>query len=281
MRLSLGTLNRTPRKSGVSDRVVAEERRQSILDLLSHQSFASIAEVMQLTHSSEATARRDLVLLESQGSLHRTRGGARVITRQSSLDEEFEIRRGRDRREKLLVGKLAVDRIPEGATIFLNDGSSTYAMAQWLSRRSLTVITSGLNIAQFLSAFSKIEVIVIGGSLRGTSFGTDGPLAVDAIGVLHADVAAIGVDGVTMDGGVRSNSVEDAAVARAMSRHADRTVVLASSGKVGRDARVRILDWSEVDELVATSLPSDFREALKSAGVDFVFPTDDQVASAQ
>jgi DeoR family transcriptional regulator of aga operon len=263
----------------LGNRVVAEERRQSILDLLSHQGFASMAEVMQLTGASEATVRRDLVFLERGGGLERTRGGAKAIARQSSLDEQFEIRRRRDRREKRVLGKLAAGRIPEGATVFLNDGSSTYALAQSLTHRRLTVITSGLNIAQYLSAFSTIEVIVIGGSLRGASFGTDGPLAVDAIGVLHADLALIGVDGVTLSGGARSNSIEDAAVARAMCRNAERSVVLASSSKVDRDARIRIVNWAEVDELVATSLPLEFRESLRGEGVYVTLPLGPDEAS--
>ena len=257
----------------MSDRVVPEERRQTILDLLTHQGFASMAEVMDVTGASEATARRDLVLLERNGDLVRIRGGAKAVTRRTTLDEQFAIRRARDRREKRAVAKLAAGHLADGATIFLNDGSSTYALAQWLVDRRLTVVTSGLNIAQFLSACPSIEVIVVGGSLRGTSFGTVGPLAVDAIGVFHADVALIGADGITPRGGVRSNSIEDAGVARAMCAHAARAVVLASPSKIGRDARIQIVGWAEVDELVATSLPSEFLEALRTEEVQVTLPS--------
>jgi DeoR/GlpR family transcriptional regulator of sugar metabolism len=256
----------------VDDRVVGEERRQRILDVLTHQGFASLSEVMELTRASEATARRDLVLLERQGDLVRTRGGAKAISRPTTLEERFEMRRRRDRREKRLIAKLAAERIPDGATLFLNDGSSTYALAQSLLNRRLTVITSGLNIAQYLSATPATQVIVIGGSLRGTSFGTDGPLAVAAVTELHADLAVLGVDGITLEGGARANGLENAAVARAMKDHAARTIVLASPSKVGRDARMRIASWAEVDELVGASLPADFREALGAHGVNLVLP---------
>ena len=179
-------------------RPVAEERRRRIEELLRRQAVASLGEVMETTGASEATARRDLVLLERLGLLARTRGGARAVQRHSTLEEEFEIRRSRDRREKRLIGQRAAELVDDGMTLFLTDGTSAYALAQCLVHRHLTVITGALNIAQLLAGSAGIEVIVVGGQLRATSFGTTGPLSVDTIRSLHADVACIGADGVTV-----------------------------------------------------------------------------------
>ena len=178
------------------------------------------------------------------------------MRRRTSLEDEFEIRQSRDRREKRLIGQTAAELLTDGMTVFLNDGTSAYALAQCLVRRRLTVVTSALNIAQLLAGCSGIELLVIGGRLRRTSFGTTGPMAADAIGGLHADVALIGADGITLDEGVRAFSIDDAAVVRAMSAHASRTVVLASPVKIGVVGRARMLDWSQVDELVSVRLPA-------------------------
>jgi DeoR/GlpR family transcriptional regulator of sugar metabolism len=61
-------------------------------------------------------------------------------------------------------------------------------------------------------------------------------------GRLHADVAFINADGITISGGVRDFSLDDAASARAMSENSGSTVALASPGKIGYEARVRVLD---------------------------------------
>jgi DeoR/GlpR family transcriptional regulator of sugar metabolism len=262
------------RNSGpASHRPVAEERRQRIRDLFRRQAIASLSEVMQVTGASEATARRDLALLEGQGVVSRTRGGARAIRRQSTLEEEFEIRQSRDRREKRLIGQRAAELLTDGMSVFLNDGTTAYALAQCIVGRRLTIVTSALNIAELLAGSAAIEVFVIGGRLRATSFGTTGPMAADAIAALHADVAVIGADGITLDGGVRAFSIDDAAVVRAMSAHASQTVVLASPVKVGVEGRVRMVDWPEVDELVTTSLPGEFADGLKQRGVRVIAAT--------
>jgi DeoR/GlpR family transcriptional regulator of sugar metabolism len=257
----------------LSQRLVADERRQQIRDLLRRQGIASLAEVMLATQASEATVRRDLSLLERGGFLARTRGGARAVRQHTTLEEEFEIRQGRDRREKRLIGQLAAELVTDGATLFLTDGTTAYALAQCIVHRRLTVVTSALNIAQLLAGCAGIEVIVIGGRLRATSFGTTGPLSVDTISVVHADMAFIAADGVTLAGGVRAHSIDDAAVARAMSASAAQTVVLASSSKIGLDARMRVVDWPQVDALVTTPPPEEFADGLRRRGVCVVVAT--------
>lgn len=254
-------------------RFVADERRQQIRDLLRRQGIASLSEAMQVTGASEATVRRDLAFLERGGFLARTRGGARAVRQPTTLEEEFEIRQSRDRREKRLIGQRTAELLTDGLTVFLTDGTTAYALAQCIVHRRLTVVTSGLNIAQLLAGSAGIEVIVIGGRLRATSFGTTGPLSVDAIGSLRADVALICADGITLTGGVRAHSIDDAAVARAMSASASQTVVLASGAKIGLEARMRVIDWPQVDELVTTTLPCEFADGLERLGVHTVVAT--------
>ena len=260
-------------ESAAGRRPVAEERRRRIEELLRRQAVASLGEVMEATGASEATARRDLVLLERLGLLARTRGGARAVQRHSTLEEEFEIRRSRDRREKRLIAQRAAELIDDGMTLFLTDGTTAFALAQCLVHRHLTVITGALNIAQLLAGSAGIEVIVVGGQLRATSFGTTGPLSVDTIRALHADVAFIGADGVTVEGGVRDFSLDDAAAARAMSESSSRTVVLASPAKIGFAARVRVVDWPSVETLVAATLPPEFAEGIGRRGVAVAYAT--------
>jgi DeoR/GlpR family transcriptional regulator of sugar metabolism len=50
-------------------------------------------------------------------------------------------------------------------------------------------------------------------------------------------------------------------------------MVLASPAKVGREAWVQIFDWSQVDELVASSLPVEFREGLSQYGTHVTVST--------
>jgi len=267
-------------KRSADGRLVAEDRRRRMEELLRRQGVASLSEFIEVSGASEATVRRDLRLMERLGRLARTRGGARAVQRHSTLEEEFEIRQSRDRREKRLIAQRALRLIDDGTTLFLNDGTTAYAFAQCLVHRHLTIVTGSLNIAQLLAGSAGIEVIVVGGLLRATSFGTTGPLSVDTIRTLHADVAVIAPDGVTAEGGARMFSLDDAASARAMSESSGRTIVLASPAKVGVPARVQAIPWSKVDSFVGVRLASAFAEELRRHGTDVleVEPRPGQVA---
>ncbi len=258
--------------SVIRTRMHADERRELIVDLLREQGFATLSEIMRVARTSEATTRRDLVELEREGIAVRSRGGAKAVRHPSTLEENFEMRRRRDRREKRIIGRLAVDLLEDGATVFLNDGSTAFAAAQCMVRRRLTVITSALNIAQFLAPSETITVLVVGGLFRETSFGMIGPMAVGAISELHADAAVLGIDGITADGGVFLRNIDDAAIARAMSANADCTTILASPQKIGRSALAHVADWSDVDHLAAAALPPGMKEHVCRCGVSVVLP---------
>jgi DeoR/GlpR family transcriptional regulator of sugar metabolism len=248
------------------------ERLDRIVDLLAEQGLASLGEMRAVTGASEATARRDLDALAQSGLIERTRGGARLLQRGSSLDEAFERRRRRNARAKAAIAARAADDVPTGAALFLNDGSTMLAFAQELARRrlALTVATCGLNIAELLARQETFEVVVIGGSLRSSSFGTIGPLATEAIRTLHADFAFLGCDGFHRTQGVRSNSLHDAEVARAFASHADATVVLADASKSGNEARARSVGWDQVDRLVTDAQDEELEKGLRLSATDLV-----------
>jgi DeoR/GlpR family transcriptional regulator of sugar metabolism len=234
----------------------SRERRAQILGLLGRQASASLTDIQQVTGGSVATTRRDLSELAEEGLIERTRGGARLIPRDSSLDEEFGRRQQRHARAKGEIAKAAAELVPTGASLFLNDGSTTLALAQELTNRDLKlwIATSALNIAELLARNGANEVVVIGGSLRRTSFGTIGPLATNALDQLHADLAFVGCDGIHLEDGPRSNSIYDAEVARTMTTHADRTVLLADASKLGHPSRCLIAPWDQIDHWITDRL---------------------------
>ncbi|MCK4602347.1 MAG: DeoR/GlpR transcriptional regulator, partial [Phycisphaerae bacterium] len=53
-----------------------EDRREKASQLLANQGFVSLAELVQYLGVSESTVRRDLEMLEEQGLIRRTHGGA-------------------------------------------------------------------------------------------------------------------------------------------------------------------------------------------------------------
>lgn len=237
----------------------SEERHAAILGLLGRQPTASLADLQETTGASIATTRRDLTELSDRGLLERTHGGARLIPRDSSLDEEFGRRQERHARAKGEIARAAADLVTPGSSLFLNDGSTTSALAQELNGRRLKlwVATCALNIAELLARDGDNEVVVIGGSLRRSSFGTIGPIATDTVAQLHADFAFLGCDGANLSDGPRSNSIYDAEVARAMVSRSERAVILADASKLKNSSRCLIAPWNRIHHWITDQLTPD------------------------
>ncbi|MCV7318882.1 DeoR family transcriptional regulator [Mycolicibacterium confluentis] len=243
-----------------------------LLELLSRQQFASLDEMQRATGASPPTIRRDLTLLERQGLLKRVRGGASPVAVSSTLDEAFDLRRRRNAREKGAIALAAATLVTNRTSILLNDGSTTLALAEELAARapSLWIATNGLNIGERLASVASFEVIVIGGALRASSFGTSGPLAAAAISQLSVDITFISCDGADLDLGVRSNSLQDAEIAAAMAKQARRVVVLADKSKIGQRAIAGTLGWSDVDILITNECDEQWRERLRDQRVEVI-----------
>lgn len=219
-----------------------------------------------VTGASAPTVRRDLTALEEQGLVRRQRGGATLQRTWSPIDESFDLRRRRNARAKSAIAAAAARLVGVNTAIFLGDGSTATALAEVLAQRGqpLWVATTGLNIAQRLSTVVGMEVIVVGGQLRGNSFGTVGPLATGALANLRADMAFLVPDWLDLSGPV-FNSLADAEVAEHMARRSDRTVILADSSKFAPGGSARILHWEQVDDLVTESIDPALVERLTKA----------------
>lgn len=239
-----------------------------MLALLQRRSPATLAEMQQATGSSPVTVRRDLNELEAQGLVHRVRGGAVLHASPSPLDEAFALRQHRDAAAKAAIAAAAADLVHEHSFVLLGDGTTTYALADELVRRAkpLMIATSAINIAARLAEVDHLEVLVLGGLLRGASYGTVGPLATAALGTLRADIAFISPDSLHPDGPV-FNSFADAEVTRLMMARASRRVVLAHSGKFLRGGAAQLMRWEEIDDLVTETVPDRLAEHLAEGKV--------------
>lgn len=232
-----------------------DERMAHILDLLDRQSTASLAEIQAITGPSAPTVRRDLNALEARGLLRRRRGGAILHGTANPIDEAFELRRRRNARAKAAIAVTAAKQVGTRTAIFLGDGSTATALAEVLIQRDepLWVATTALNIAQRFSTVDRIEVVVIGGQLRGSSYGTVGPLAIAGIANLRADIAFLVPDWLDLAGPV-FNNLADAEVAQHMARRSTRTIILADSSKYAPGGTAHMLTWHQADELITEAI---------------------------
>ena len=143
----------------MSDFIPTSERQKQILSLLTRQRRLSVTEIVKQFSISEATARRDLESLASQGKAQRVHGGV-ITVEQASPELPILERDSEQPEEKSRIGRAAASLIADKETVFLGSGTTVLEVARNLrNRKSLTVITNSLPVLNMLAGVKEITVI--------------------------------------------------------------------------------------------------------------------------
>ncbi|MFK8112636.1 MAG: DeoR/GlpR family DNA-binding transcription regulator [Rubripirellula sp.] len=249
--------------------VSTETRRQQLRDFVQSRGFASLGELAESLDVSESTIRRDLEQLEREGTARRTHGGV-FWTGESDTMQVFQTRRDDAWAAKEAIGAAAAAMIEDHDTILLDGGSTTYELARHLAGRPLQVVTNSLPVAHLLSSSESIDLVMIGGCVRGRTAVTIGPMADSMLHSINVGKAFLSVAGITDRGYFNSNMmlVESE---KAMMEAADQAIVVADSSKFGKVSLSRLCGLHEVHAVVSDSeVNSKWKEHLEMAEVQLV-----------
>lgn len=245
-------------------------RREQILESLRERGEVRIDDVVSAFGVSNATARRDLRLLERQGLALRRYGGA--TTPESSLYEaSFRERERAHVVQKRRIALAAIALARDAQTIALTGGTTTTAIARAMRGREVVIATNAVNIAMELARESQIRVHLTGGRLRGASYELVGSAAAQTLQGLNVDVAFIGVNGISVERGLTTVNEEEAEVNRAMVYAAQRCIVVADHSKLGKATLAQICPIDAVHVLVTDrEAMAEHVELFQRAGLEVV-----------
>jgi DeoR/GlpR family transcriptional regulator of sugar metabolism len=230
--------------------------------------------------ASVATIRRDLSVLEEEGLIRRTHGGA-IVEAPRGADQEFALRERVDAEAKRTIAKAAMRQIEPDTTIAINDGSTTLALAREIvaARIRLTVITPGVNVATLLAKSPSVAVYLLGGSLRHRTLATSGSFAEQMLSAFNPDLALVAAEGLTVEDGLTFSYETDATLARLMHERSTKTAILATTRKLNRRDRITAIRVSEIDLLITDCRDFDSLRRYAAAGVKILQADDPTPAS--
>ncbi|WP_217168718.1 DeoR/GlpR family DNA-binding transcription regulator [Streptomyces sp. AC512_CC834] len=249
----------------------APERQQEILRLArdgGRVDVVSLAEEFQVTAE---TIRRDLKALDRAGLLRRVHGGA-IPAGRLDFEPDLAERESTAADEKDRIAKAALAELPSEGTMILDAGSTVARMAAAIpSETSLTVVTHSLPIAARLADHPGIQLHLVGGRVRHRTRAAVDAWALRAYGEIRADVAVVAANGFSMEHGLTTPDLAEAAVKRAALTAARRVVLVADSSKYAQEQFARFGTLSDVDLLITDSgLTPEDANAIQRAGTEVV-----------
>ncbi|MFH8795611.1 DeoR/GlpR family DNA-binding transcription regulator [Streptomyces sp. NPDC017941] len=233
----------------------AAERRQLILEMVRANGAVSLRELARVVQTSEVTVRRDVRALEAEGLLDRRHGGAVLpggFTRESGFPQKSHLASA----EKTAIADLAAGLVEEGEAIVVGAGTTTQELARRLARvPGLTVVTNSLLVAQALAHANRVEVVMTGGTLRGSNYALVGSGAEQSLQGLRVSRAFLSGSGLTAERGLSTSNMLSASVDRALVQAAAEVVVLADHTKLGTDTMFQTVPTDVITRLVTDEPP--------------------------
>ncbi len=256
-----------------TQRLLTEERRRKILELLDQQGRVTVAELGERFGISTVTARADLDALAALGALVRSHGGA-VKPIPPVQDYPLNIKEKLYRAEKVRIAQAAAEFVRPEQTIVFDSGSTTMEVVRELRARHvrpLAVITNGLNIAFEMGNAAGVSVIMLGGMLRNSSLSVVGPQAEQSLRDLNADHLFLGVDGFDVDTGPSTPDILEAQLNALMIRVSRETTVVVDSSKFRRRSLSLIARTDSIHRVITdTGLDPTAASALRGRGVELI-----------
>ena len=251
----------------MSDFNPTPERQKQILSLLARQGRLRVTEIVEQFSISEATARRDVESLASQGKAQRVHGG--IITLEQAPPELPILERESEQAdEKVLIGRATAELISDRETVFLGSGTTVLEVARNIrNHKNLTVITNSLPVLNVLTGIKDITIISLGGMLRDSELSFIGHITEQALTEVRADKVIMGTRGVSLEHGLTNDYLEETLTDRAILKIGREVIIVADHTKVNRVSTALLAPLESVNTFVTDSKSDKkFIQSLKKQG---------------
>ncbi len=263
-------------------RLGSGERQNAIVRIVREKGYASIESMAQAFDVSAQTIRRDVIELSRRNLVQRYHGGAGLPTGRDRL--AYSNRRVRFAAEKRRIAAALAREIPNGASLFIDIGTTTEAVAEaLLHHRDLRIITNHIAVVSTFCENTDFEIILTGGMVRSHDRAITGEAAADFLREFRVRYGIFGIGGIDPEGQMLDYDYRDTRVSRAAIEISRHRFVVADSSKFAGDAMIRLAHVSEIDALFTDAPPPEpIAGQLEANGVKLVVappaPGEDAIA---
>lgn len=213
--------------------MLTEERHERILEFLEEKRSATVIELIELLDVSESTIRRDITTLSKRGRLIKVFGGAVALDKISTSQEPTVAQKEEvNLDEKRTIARYAASLIEPEDFIYLDAGTTTACMLDYIKEPSATYVTNAVSHAKKL-ADKGFRVLLIGGQLKASTEAIIGSQAVAGLRQYHFTKGFFGTNGVSATAGFTTPDVNEAVVKESAVSQSHKVYILSDHSKFG------------------------------------------------
>ncbi len=250
--------------------MLAAERHHRIMEGISARGSVRTKDIATEFNVTDETIRKDFELLEQQGKLVRSHGGA-VLPKRINSDLSLTERQLINREAKNEIAKAAAKRIQPNETIFIDASSTALSITQFIPDFHFTVVTNSHNVISALGGAEHIDLISTGGLFESRSRSLIGLAAERTLKRYNIHRMFFSGNGLDLKRGISEGNSRQAAFKEHVIEASEDVCFLADGSKIGQCSAFFFADCSELTTLITTKdADASVLESLKNLEVEVI-----------
>lgn len=242
--------------------MLTQTRQEEILRLLQAEGSVTLRDLKERLRASESTIRRDLNQLAKQGRLQKVFGGAVALEDSAPQDVDIARREEEHIAEKQTIARYAASLVQDNDFVFLDAGTTTGCMLDWLHASCATFVTNAPSHAQRLARMGR-DVILIGGQVKDSTEAAVGAVACEQLQQYNFTIGFFGVNGVSMQAALTTPDPDEAQVKRCAIARARTRYILCDYSKFHKISPVTFCALEDA-VILTDHIPSEVFRSLPS-----------------
>ena len=235
--------------------MLTEDRFSRILAVVDAEGSVTVTDLVRRLETSESTIRRDLTAMHKKGLLTKVYGGAISLKRPELMvrDEKIVNRKAMYAEEKEKIARYAASLIGPEDFVFLEAGTTTEMMIDYISARQAVFVTHAVSHALRLAALD-VRVILLGGEVKSVTETAVGEETLEYLEKFRFTKGFFGTNGISLENGFSTPDPKEAAIKTKALYASRRSYILADESKFGVESNVRFADFKDA-KVITTAAP--------------------------
>ena len=227
--------------------MLTEERHAIIIEKVRQYKSVKLPELCELLEASESTVRRDLITLDKRGLIKKVHGGAISIDDGSwnLAEQNVEEKSKLFNEEKTAIARYAATLIDDGDFVYIDAGTTTEKMIEFLPEKDLTFVTNGFTHAKKL-AQRGFKVFIPAGEIKGTTEAIIGAECVRSLQSYNFTKSFVGANGISLSNGITTPDRNEACCKMTVVQNSLTVYILADHSKFNQTASVTFAQLGRV-----------------------------------
>jgi len=250
-----------------------EERREIIKNMFRTKGEVKLKELEErFPNCSSMTLRRDIISLEEEGLVKRTRGGAVAMHNLMIVTEvAYHKRAAANVSAKEEIAAKAAKLFEQGCSLFIDAGSTMMYLAEQLPDEYCSITTSGVNVSLELMKKQYPIITLLGGQLNKSSLSVAGVNSTEYLTQINIDIAFMASSGCTTESGFTCGTYTECGIKKAVIKCARKKIVLMDSTKFGKNMPFTFANFDEVDTVITDSgIDPEMAKCIRDSGIELL-----------